>query len=220
MPISKKKGEKKNDFINRCIGVEVSSGMKTNQAVAVCNSYWTELSLKELKKKRKESKMEETFMLETFSKGIGEDYTKLGLTFEDLLNPKNQAGLVSDDELFLDFSRIPNGYEVRYKYTSNEYGTTGYSDKSRPFCKMMMTTERDTWFSREQIEELNTEPGKANRAGGKAYSVFNWRGGNYCKHIWIRYYYKVDLSVSGPEFLQEGDIGGPSGLIQKSTIPK
>lgn len=211
MPIKKKQGEKKNDFINRCIGVEVSSGMKTNQAVAVCNSYWTELSLKEMKRKRKESKMEETFMIDTFSKGIGENYTKLGLTYEDLLNPKNQGGLVGEDELFLDFVKTPpEGYEVRYKYLSNEYGTTGYSEKSRPFCKMMMTTERDTWFSRADIEALNNAPGKADRAGGKPYSVFNWRGGNWCKHIWVRYFFNPTTN----EFLDAS-----VQPLQKSTTP-
>ena len=46
MPINKRKGERKNDYINRCIGTEVSSGMKTDQAAAVCYAKWEEMSIR------------------------------------------------------------------------------------------------------------------------------------------------------------------------------
>jgi hypothetical protein len=39
MPISKQAGEKKEDFISRCIGEEVSAGKDQDQAVAICYSY-------------------------------------------------------------------------------------------------------------------------------------------------------------------------------------
>lgn len=212
MPIRKKQGEKKNDFINRCIGVEVGSGMKPNQATAVCNSYWEEMSLKELNKKRKLKTKLETLMYDTFSGESGENFTKFGLTLTDLMNPKNQNSLVLEGELLLDFaSSVPEGYEVRYKYLSNEYGPKGYSNKSRPFCKMMMTQNLNIWWSREDIDGLNDASGKADRAGGKPYSVFNWRGGNNCKHIWVRYLYNP---ITG-DFLNS-----PVQPLQKSTEPR
>jgi len=210
MPIKKKQGEKKNDFLNRCIGVEVSSGMKTNRAVAVCNTYWEEIKLKEIKLKRRLKTADEEFRWKTFESVSGEDYTKFGLTILDLMNPKNQAGSIDENELRHDFSAVPSGFVVRYKYISNEYGSTGYSDKSRKFCKDMMTTYRDTWWSREQIESLNNADGKADRAGGKPYSVFNWRGGNNCKHIWVRYFFNEKTG----EFLDS-----PVQPTQKSTKP-
>lgn len=43
MPISKNPGESKDEFISRCIAKEVSSGMDTDQAAAVCYTYWNEL---------------------------------------------------------------------------------------------------------------------------------------------------------------------------------
>jgi hypothetical protein len=211
MPITKRKGERKPDFINRCIGIEVAAGKRPSQAAAICYTTWEELSLKELKKKRTEQKLEDNKMITTFSSIKGEDFTKWGLSIEDLLNPKNQSGQVEEGELLKNFADIPEGYFVRYKYISNEYGPQGFSEKSRPFCVMMMTDNRNTWFSREDIEALNTAPGKANRKGNKPYSVFNWRGGNWCKHIWIRYYYNPDTN----DFLET-----PVQPAQKSTNPR
>ena len=40
MPISKKAGESKNDWIGRCISHEVNKGMKQPQAVAACSNMW------------------------------------------------------------------------------------------------------------------------------------------------------------------------------------
>jgi hypothetical protein len=228
MPINKKKGERKSDFINRCIGIEVSGGMKTDQAAAVCYNYWEELSLKELKKKRKEQKLEDTKMMEVFDNSVGEDYTKLGITFKDLMNPKNQGGIVEDADMeFMIFADIPEGFEVRYKYMpgpgSGYSEDTGYGSKSRPFCKGMFSGSRlNKWWDRREIETLNNDSGKVDfvlnkgrkrgePARTRGYSVFNWRGGNNCKHVWIRYYYNPTTE----EFLQT-----PVQPTQRSTKPQ
>lgn len=203
MPISKRKGERKNDFINRCVGSEISSGMKTDQAVAVCYAKWEEMSLKELNKKRRERKTEDFMMVSAFDKIKGEDFTKFGITFEDLSNPKLQMAVL-DNEMDLKFADIPEGYVVRYKYMGP------IDAKSREFCRTMMTTFKDTWFAREDIETLNNAPGKADRAGGKPYSVFNWRGGNNCRHTWVRYYFNE---------MTNDVMESPVQPAQKSTKP-
>lgn len=204
MPIKKKTGERKNDFINRCIGEEVSAGKKTEQAAAICYTYWEELSLKELQKKRKLQKSEDAQMLKSFALVKGEDFTKFGISFEELMNPKKQMSIVEDEHL-LTFAEVPEGYEVRYKYVGP------LDEKSRPFCREMMTTFKTTWFSRADIETLNTAPGKADRRGGKPYSVFNWRGGNNCRHEWVRYYFNQTT----------GDVmESPVQPAQKSTKPQ
>jgi hypothetical protein len=43
MPIEKRPGESKDQFISRCIEKEISSGMTNDQAAAVCYTYWDEL---------------------------------------------------------------------------------------------------------------------------------------------------------------------------------
>ena len=40
MPVKPRKNESKNDFIQRCVGVEIGSGREQTQAVAVCYSIW------------------------------------------------------------------------------------------------------------------------------------------------------------------------------------
>lgn len=204
MPINKRKGERKNDYINRCIGTEVSSGMKTDQAAAVCYAKWEEMSIKELNKVRKLRKTEDFMMVSAFDAVKGEDFTKFGITFEDLMNPKLQSA-VGENELELKFAEIPEGYVVRYKYVGP------IDEKSREFCKTMMSTFKDTWFARADIETLNNAPGKADRAGGKPYSVFNWRGGNNCRHSWVRYWFNETT----------GDVmESPIQPAQKSTKPQ
>lgn len=204
MAIRKKPGERKTDFISRCIGIEVSSGMKVDQASAVCYAKWEEISLKEIRLKRKKQKMAGADILKAL-KGRGQDFTKFGISFEDLLDPHTQNRIDEEYEHLLTFAEVPEGYVVRYKYVGP------LDEKSRPFCRTMMTDFKDTWFSREDIEALNTAPGKADRKGGKPYSVFNWRGGSFCRHQWVRYYFNEET----------GDVlKTPVQPQQKSTKPK
>lgn len=46
MPISKKPGEQKSDWISRCISHEMNkkNPMKQDQAVAACNSMWISMA--------------------------------------------------------------------------------------------------------------------------------------------------------------------------------
>jgi hypothetical protein len=45
MPISRKQGETKDEFIGRCIPIEVNSGKAQEQAAAICYAYWDEKQL-------------------------------------------------------------------------------------------------------------------------------------------------------------------------------
>jgi len=40
MPIDINKGEREEEFISRCIADEVSAGKESDQAAAICYSYW------------------------------------------------------------------------------------------------------------------------------------------------------------------------------------
>jgi hypothetical protein len=146
----------------------------------------------------------ESEMIALFKTIKGEKFTDFGLTLEEILKPEYFQE-VSDDENLLKLADIPEGYEVRYKYVGPE------DDKNRPFCKEMLTTYRETWWSRSDIETLNVAPGKADRKGGKPYSVFNWRGGNFCRHKFVRYYFNP---TTGDVFKT------PVQPAQKSTLPK
>lgn len=54
MPINKKPGESKDEFISRCIGVEVSDGKEADQAAAICYAKWDEETLSKISNIRME----------------------------------------------------------------------------------------------------------------------------------------------------------------------
>lgn len=56
MPMKPRKNESKNDFIQRCVPAEVSSGRDQAQAVAICYSIW--------KKHRRKKDAEESGIVE------------------------------------------------------------------------------------------------------------------------------------------------------------
>jgi len=53
MPIKKKKGETKDEFLGRCIPIEVEAGFEKEQAVAMCYNYWTTENLLDIRKIRR-----------------------------------------------------------------------------------------------------------------------------------------------------------------------
>ena len=54
MPINKKPGESKSDFMSRCISTEIDSGKDRDQAIAICSSKWEEYAMSEFREIRLE----------------------------------------------------------------------------------------------------------------------------------------------------------------------
>jgi len=52
MPIKRKQGETKDEFITRCIPIEIKSGKSSDQAAAICYSAWDEKQLSAVKRIR------------------------------------------------------------------------------------------------------------------------------------------------------------------------
>lgn len=50
MPVEKKKGESKEQFISRCIKIEMDNGYDSKQSVAMCYSMWDNMSNENLNK--------------------------------------------------------------------------------------------------------------------------------------------------------------------------
>ena len=40
MPVNINKGESEQEFISRCMGIEIEAGKEQDQAAAICYSYW------------------------------------------------------------------------------------------------------------------------------------------------------------------------------------
>jgi hypothetical protein len=56
MPIKRKQGENKDDFMSRCIAVEINAGKQTDQAAAICYAAWDEKQLKAIKNIRRKNR--------------------------------------------------------------------------------------------------------------------------------------------------------------------
>ena len=181
-------GESKDEFISRCIGVVVGEGEDQDRAAAICYSYWDEKFDIDttgltpyvdpgVPKKRIE---------ELYSKDIIDTIIELasvlGVHSDDVdivekfsINPKN-----ADYTPARTISKA-DGIEVLYKYTSSRVATN-----SREFCRRLMGLSR--YYSREEIDALDTfneefGPGE----GGGQYSIFKYKGGAQCQHVWSKY---------------------------------
>ena len=163
---------------------------------------------------------EEWEVVEEREQGGGEDY-------EDWANR-----LIQKREDFADYIESkPSGfsyldksfYKIRFKYAvgSNKAKKTG---KSRKFCIKMMNRTYDGKVYR--IEDID----KASRSGvnkqlghkGRAYDLFKFKGGIYCRHKWKEVLYRLKKStkiVDGkmPEYI--GDYK-TVGEIPSSYKPK
>lgn len=131
-------------------------------------------------------------MLDFWAKNpqIGTSYEELGLTQEDFDNaPKYD---ISDKDYEMkytkeDFLAKPTPL---YRYESYAYpDITGYGSNSRRFCKEVATRTRTNALKYHQILALNGSNPGFGYDGANIYNVFRWRGGNWCKHFWTKYYY-------------------------------
>lgn len=174
--------------------------------------FFKKIRMSDIDNRLEEDKWILDFFDDPKNKDMGRTAEEMGLKDEDFLNEDYQMDV---DESELDdlekFNFFPtddtdeDDLEVVYKYILPNpkpgYNTKGISAKTRPFCRKLLT--RDRVLDMKEIVALNNAPGKADRAGGGGYSVFKYRGGNNCNHIWKRYLYnKKEKELVKPDFIQ------------------
>jgi hypothetical protein len=79
-----------------------------------------------------------------------------------------------------------------YRYISTEYGPSFVGPKTRRFCKMTVSRTNAALMRYEDIVRLNSSNPGLGKGGSDTYSVFEWRGGANCKHIWVKYKYDTE----------------------------
>jgi hypothetical protein len=79
-----------------------------------------------------------------------------------------------------------------YRYISTEYGPSYIGDNTRRFCRMVVARTNASLMRYEDIVRLNSENPGLGKGGSNSYSVFEWRGGANCKHIWAKYKYDTE----------------------------
>lgn len=96
----------------------------------------------------------------------------------------------ANSESYLDASV----YKVRYQYTE-KYS----SGNSRDFCKKMMSrTDRGVVYRKEDIDQASFKGvNKSFGHKGRAYSLFKYKGGVRCGHVWTEVLYRLKKNTDG-----------------------
>jgi hypothetical protein len=171
-------GESKDDFLGRCIPIVVREGKDTDQATAICYSYFEGKDmtiedenswLEHLKGKGETINTDEWELIDVREVTDADEELKFNLAYE---NPNKK----SDDDKGV--------YKIRYRY-----GPDFVSNKSREFCSTMVQEAKSgVIFRREDIIQMGDAGvnGQFAPSGQSSYSIWKYKGGVNCHHRWER----------------------------------
>jgi hypothetical protein len=137
-------------------------------------------------------------------KGLGVSLRSLGLTRKDIDNPKYMFDINCERFAKKDIVTL-------YRYTAYQtsgYGSSGVGENTRKFCRDLTKKTNVSLFTYQNI--LSVSPMKGMGQGGSnIYSVFKYRGGVHCKHIWVKYFFDSNTLklIVAPEKDQPVQIG-------------
>ena len=171
-------GESKDDFLGRCIPIVVREGKDTDQATAICYSYFEGKDmtiadenswLEHLKDKGEVNNDEEWELVDVREVTDADEELKFNLAYE---NPNKKSG---DDK---------GVYKIRYRY-----GPNFVSNNSRQFCTAMVEESKGgVIYRREDIIAMGDAGvnGQFAPQGESTYSIWKYKGGVNCHHRWER----------------------------------
>lgn len=167
---------------------------------------WAERKLKQLEDERVEMAQEEFLKL---SAELGEEYDPQGITYIDMTQDKFtdigdfMKGIGALDLLNRRDIRQEKGGRTMYRYA----GPTPTS-ASRNFCRAMFNMNK--LYTRADIQKmkgLNSSFGH----NGNAYSIWSYKGGNYCQHYWEELTVFEGAQSGKLIFLSHGPVNGRPG---------
>ena len=171
-------GESKDDFLGRCIPIVVREGKDTDQATAICYSYFEGKDmtiedenswLEHLKGKGETINTDEWELIDVTEVTDADEELKFNLAYE---NPNKK----SDDDKGV--------YKIRYRY-----GPNFVSNNSRQFCTAMVQESKGgVIYRREDIIAMGDAGvnGQFAPQGESTYSIWKYKGGVNCHHRWER----------------------------------
>ena len=149
---------------------------------------------------------------------LGISIESLGLTIEDLDNEKYMYNISEEDNTIGDSQEFAKSdLQNLYRYvahTTSGYGSDNIGTNSRSFCKKVSKRTNVALMRYVDILKLNGSNKGFGQGGSNIYSVFRFRGGVNCKHIWVKYVFnkKTKTLVEAPKIEQPrnidaGDVG-------------
>jgi len=123
-------------------------------------------------------------------KDLGISIEALGLTLEDIDNPEYMHGIEEADHNIMEFAKKDLINLYRYvAHPSSGYGASNLGNDTRSFCRKVVNRTNTSLMRYVDILKLNGSNKGFGQGGSNIYSVFKFRGGVNCKHIWVKYSY-------------------------------
>jgi hypothetical protein len=146
-----------------------------------------------------QQQLSEQEMIDVFESlnNLGISIDSLGLTIADI-DDLDYIWDINDNDLGVPSSTTQFGEQENfsvinlYRYISTEYGPSYIGANTRRFCKMVVARTNASLMRYEDIIRLNSQNPGLGKGGSNSYSVFEWRGGANCKHIWAKYKYDTE----------------------------
>ena len=121
-------------------------------------------------------------------------------------------------------------YKIRYKYAVGSTKQMKGDNKSREFCENMMQLSSAGVVYRLEGIDAASRDGVNDRLGhkGRAYDLFKFKGGVYCRHKWVRVLYRLKSNTRPSDALNDykktrtipaSYIKSPRGTKQSETAP-
>lgn len=121
---------------------------------------------------------------------LGVSIDALGISLEDLNNIEYMHDIEEEDHNIMEFAKkdIINLY--RYlAHPSSGYGSSNLGNNTRSFCRKVVKRTNVSLMRYVDILRLNGSNKGFGAGGSNIYSVFKFRGGVNCKHVWVKYSY-------------------------------
>ncbi len=103
---------------------------------------------------------------------------------------------------------------VLYRYSQN------ISSNTRPFCRGMVSASKQgalyTVDNLQRMSQQSLNPDFAHT--GSTYDIWQWKGGVFCHHRWIRVFYLRKRVPKGQEFLIEGKLYKGGQYLPPTTL--
>jgi len=99
-----------------------------------------------------------------------------------------------------------------YRYvahSSSGYGSSQVGKHTRGFCKKVTSRTNVALMRYVDILKLNGSNPGFGQGGSNVYSVFRFRGGSRCKHVWVKYKYNKETRelIEAPKGEQPKNMG-------------
>jgi hypothetical protein len=185
-------GENHDDYMERCIGVEIGEGKPQDQAVAICHSKWeavhgsTEMA-KHGCKKDKDGKCKKGYeaileYAEDNNNGyyIGRDDLYIDMTLNTFAGIGDVITAIRSLDVLKRLSiKKEEAPETYWKYTG--------PPAQRDFCRAMLRlADRGKIFTTDEVNKMASLNRDFGPRGNSSYNKLEWKGGPNCTHYWTK----------------------------------